>query len=277
MYDFDEIRKRFPSAQGLSENQIVERLAQKSGVPYEQVAAKFGITKDTSSGFFGGAQDVVIEAANAAAGLVGSASEFISPGNRLSRGIRENIIEPGEARQTVPTQLAKRNLARGLESSEIGPQARAVYEYVTENPLLAFGQAAGGFAPVGLPIRGVQAAATGLGLGAAGARRAGLTTGSAISGAAAGGEAGGSAYELVMNTPREVLLAHPQARALIEAGVTDEAAIYEELATRAARRASVVPAAVGAVAGVVGAESALVSPVRGIRGVGRKVGGEFLT
>jgi hypothetical protein len=277
MYDFDEIRKRFPSAQGLSENQIVERLAQKSGVPYEQVAAQFGITKDTSSGFFGGAQDVVIEAANAAAGLVGSASEFISPGNRLSRGIRENIIEPGEARQTVPTQLAKRNLARGLESSEIGPQARAVYEYVTENPLLAFGQAAGGFAPVGLPIRGAQAAATGLGLGAAGARRAGLTTGSAISGAAAGGEAGGSAYELVMNTPREVLLAHPQAQALIASGITDEAAIYEELATRAARRASVVPAAVGAVAGVVGAESALVSPVRGIRGVGRKVGGEFLT
>ena len=277
MYDFDEIRKRFPSAQGLSENQIVERLAQRSGLPYEQVAAQFGITKDTSSGFFGGAQDVVIEAANAAAGLVGSASEFVSPGNRLSRGIRENIIEPGEARQTVPTQLAKRNLARGLESSELGPQARAVYEYVTENPLLAFGQAAGGFAPVGLPIRGAQAAATGLGLGAAGARRAGLTTGSAISGAAAGGEAGGSAYELVMNTPREVLLAHPQAQALIASGITDEAAIYEELATRAARRASIVPAAVGAVAGVVGAESALVSPVRGIRGVGRKVGGEFVT
>ena len=277
MYNFDEIRKRFPSAQGLSENQIVERLAQRSGLPYEQVAAQFGITKDTSSGFFGGAQDVVIEAANAAAGLVGSASEFVSPGNRLSRGIRENIIEPGEARQTVPTQLAKRNLARGLESSELGPQARAVYEYVTENPMLAFGQAAGGFAPVGLPIRGAQAAATGLGLGAAGARRAGLTTGSAISGAAAGGEAGGSAYELVMNTPREVLLAHPQAQALIASGVTDEAAIYEELATRAARRASIVPAVVGAVAGTVGAESALVSPVRGIRGVGRKVGGEFVT
>lgn len=277
MYNFDEIRKRFPSAQGLSENQIVERLAQNSGVPYEQVAAQFGITKDTSSGFFGGAQDVVIEAANAAAGLVGSASEFVSPGNRFNRAIQENIIEPGRARQTVPTQLAKQNLARGLETSEFGPQARAVYDYVTENPMLALGQAAGSFGPIGIPIRGTQAAATALGLSAAGARRAGLTTGSAISGAAAGGEAGGSAYELVMNTPREVLLAHPQAQALIEAGVTDEAAIYEELATRAARRASIVPAAVGAVAGVVGAESALVSPVRGIRGVGRKVGGEFLT
>jgi hypothetical protein len=277
MYDFDEIRKRFPSAQGLSENQIVERLAQNSGVPYEQVAAQFGITKDTSSGFFGGAQDVVIEAANAAAGLVGSASEFVSPGNRLSRGIRENIIEPGEARQTVPTQLAKRNLSRGLETSEFGPQARAVYDYVTENPLLALGQAAGGFAPVGLPIRGAQAAATGLGLGTRGAARTGLATGSVVSGAAAGGEAGGSAYELVMNTPREVLLAHPQAQALIESGVTDEAAIYEELATRAARRASIVPAALGAVAGAVGAESALVSPVRGARGVAKKTLTEFGT
>ena len=277
MYNFDEIRKRFPSAQGLSENQIVERLAQNSGVPYEQVAAQFGITKDTSSGFFGGAQDVVIEAANAAAGLVGSASEFVSPGNRFNRAIQENIIEPGVARQTVPTQLAKRNLARGLESSEFGPQARAVYDYVTENPMLTLSQAAGSFGPVGIPIRGTQAAATALGLGAAGARRAGLTTGSVISGAAAGGDAAGSAYELVMNTPREVLLAHPQAQELINSGVTDEAAIYEELATRAARRASVVPAAVGAVAGAVGAESALVSPVRGIRGVGRKVGGEFVT
>jgi hypothetical protein len=277
MYDFDEIRKRFPSAQGLSENQIVERLAQNSGVPYEQVAAQFGITKDTSSGFFGGTQDLVIEAANAAAGLVGSATEFVSPGNRFSRGIRENFIEPGEARQTVPTQLAKRNLARGLESSEFGPQARAVYDYVTENPLLTLAQAGGGFAPVGLPIRGVQAAATGLGLGTRGAARAGLATGSVISGAAAGGEAGGSAYELVMNTPREVLLAHPQAQALIEAGVTDEAAIYEELATRAARRASIVPAAFGAVAGAVGAESALVSPVRGARGVAKKTLTEFGT
>ena len=277
MYDFDEIRKRFPSAQGLSENQIVERLAQRSGLPYEQVAAQFGITKDTSSGFFGGAQDVVIEAANAAAGLVGSASEFVSPGNRFSRAIQENIIEPGRARQTVPTQLAKQNLARGLESSELGPQARAVYEYVTENPMLALGQAAGSFAPIGLPVRGAQMAATGLGLGAKGAARTGLATGSVVSGAAAGGDAASSAYELVMNTPREVLLAHPQAQALIQSGVTDEAAIYEELATRAARRASVVPAAIGAVSGVVGAESALVSPVRGIRGVGRKVGGEFVT
>jgi len=277
MYNFDEIRKRFPSAQGLSENQIVERLAQNSGVPYVQGAAQFGIPEDTSSGFFGGAQDVVIEAANAAAGLVGSASEFVSPGNRFNRAIQENIIEPGVARQTVPTQLAKRNLARGLESSEFGPQARAVYDYVTENPLLTLGQAAGSFGPIGIPIRGTQAAATALGLGAAGARRAGLTTGSVISGAAAGGDAAGSAYELVMKTPREVLLAHPQAQALIESGVTDEAAIYEELATRAARRASIVPAAIGAVSGVVGAESALVSPVRGMRGVGRKVGGEFFT
>jgi hypothetical protein len=154
MQSLDEIRQKFAGARDLSDNQIIERLAQKSGVPYENVAARFGFTKDTSSGFFGGAQDVVIEAANAAAGLVGSASEFISPGNRLSRGIRENIIQPGEARQTVPTQLAKRNLARGLESSEIGPQARAVYDYVTENPLLAFGQAAGGFAPRSCDIRG---------------------------------------------------------------------------------------------------------------------------
>lgn len=277
MATLDQIRQKFPSARDLSDNEIIARLSDNTGVPYEQVAQRFGFTKDTSSGFFGGAQDVVIEAANAAAGLVGSVGEFISPGNRVSRAIQENIIEPGEARQTVPTQLAKRALSRGLESSELGPQARAVYDYVTENPLLAAGQALGSFAPIGLPVRGAQVAARGLGLGTQGAARAGLGTGAVVSGAAGGGDAAGSAYDLVMRTPREVLLAHPQAQELINAGVTDEAAIYEELATRAARRASVVPAVVGAVAGTVGAERLLTGPARGLRSATMQVGGEALT
>lgn len=272
MATLDQIRQQFPSARDLSDNEIISKLSERSGLPYERVAAQFGITKDTSSGFFGGAQDVVIEAANAAAGLVGSAGEFISPGNRVSAAIRENIIEPGEARQTVPTQLAKRALARGLESSEFVPQASAVYQYVTENPLLAAGQALGSFAPIGLPVRGATMAARGLGLGERAAARAGLGTGAAVSGAAGGGDAANAAYELVMNTPREVLLSHPQAQELINAGVTDETAIYEELATRAARRASVAPALIGAVAGATGAERLIAAPVQGARRAAVQVG-----
>lgn len=272
MATLDQIRQQFPSARGLSDNEIIDRLSQRSGLPYERVAAQFGITKDTSSGFFGGAQDVAIEAANAAAGLVGSVGEFVAPGNRFSAGIRENIIEPGEARQTVPTQLAKRALSRGLESSEFGPQASAVYQYVTENPLLAAGQALGSFAGVGLPVRGATLVARGVGLGQQAAARAGLGTGAVVSGAAGGGDAAGAAYELVMQTPREVLLSHPQAQELINAGVTDEAAIYEELATRAARRASVAPAALGALAGATGAERLIAAPVRGARRAAMQVG-----
>lgn len=277
MATFEQIRNRFPSARNLSDNEIVAKLSNLTQLPYEDIAGRFGYTEKTSTGFFGGANDLAIEAANAAAGLVGGVGEFVSPGNRFSQAIQENIIERGEAKQSIPTALAKRNLRRGLESSELGPQASAVYEYVTENPALAAAQAVGSFGPIGMAGRGAQLGSAALGLGTKAAGRVGLGTTAGLSGAAAGGDAAGDAYDLVMNTPRNVLLAHPQAQALIDSGVTDERQIYEELATRAARRASVVPAIIGAVSGATGAESALLRGVTGgARGVAKKVGTEAL-
>lgn len=277
MATFDQIRSRFPSARNLSDNEIVAKLSDLTQLPYEDVAKRFGYTEKTSTGFLGGANDVAIEAANAAAGLVSGIGEFVSPGNRLSQAIQENIIQRGEANQSIPTTLAKRALQRGLSSSELGTQAGAVYDYVTENPLLVAGQAVGSFGPLGVAGRAAQAGSTALGLGAKAAGRVGLGTTAGVSGAAAGGDAAGDAYDLVMNTPRNVLLAHPQAQALIDSGVTDERQIYEELATRAARRASVAPAIIGAVSGATGAESALLRGVTGgARGVAKKVATETL-
>lgn len=274
MATFDQIRSRFPSARGLSDNEIVDKLSRITQLPYEDVAQRFGFTEKTSTGFLGGVNDLIIEAGNAAAGIASGVGEFVAPGNRFSRGIQENIIEPGEAKQSIPTALAKRALQRGMSSSEFGPQATAVYDYVTENPGLAAAQAVGSFGPIGLVGKGVQATSLALGLGAKGAGRLGLGSTAAVSGAAAGGDAGGDAYKLVMDTPREVLLSHPQAQALIEAGVTDEKQIYEELATRAARRASVVPAIIGTVAGATGAEKALLGGTRGLRGVVKSTAAE---
>lgn len=277
MATFDQIRSRFPSARGLSDNEIVEKLSGITKLPYEDVAQRFGYTEKTPTSFFGGANDLAIEAANSAAGMVSGIGEFVSPGNRFSKGIQENIIAPGEAKQTIPTALAKRALQRGMSTSEIGPQAGAVYDYITDNPGLAAAQAVGSFGPIGLAGKGVQAGSLAAGLGAKAAGRVGLGATAAVSGAAAGGDAGGDAYKLVMDTPREVLLAHPQAQALVEAGVTDVGQIYEELATRAARRASVVPAIIGAVSGATGAESALLRGVAGgAKGVVKKVGAEAL-
>jgi hypothetical protein len=277
MATFDQIRSKFPSARGLSDNEIVEKLSGITKLPYEDVAQRFGYTEKTPTSFFGGANDLAIEAANSAAGMVSGIGEFVSPGNRFSKGIQENIIAPGEAKQTIPTALAKRALQRGMSTSEIGPQAGAVYDYITENPGLAAAQAVGSFGPIGLVGKGVQAGSLAAGLGAKAAGRVGLGATATVSGAAAGGDAGGDAYKLVMDTPREVLLAHPQAQALIESGVTDVGQIYEELATRAARRASVVPAIIGAVSGATGAESALLRGVAGgALGVAKKVGAEAL-
>ncbi len=276
MATFDQIRSKFPSARGLSDNQIVEKLSGITKLPYEDVAKEFGYTEKTSSGFFGGANDLAIEAANSAAGLVSGIGNFISPGNRFSQGIEENLIKPGEAKQSIPTALAKRALQRGMSTSEFGPQASAVYDYITENPGLAAAQAAGSFGPIGLFGKGVQAGSMALGLSSKAAGRTGLGATAAMSGAAAGGDAGGDAYKLVMDTPREILLAHPQAQALIESGVTDVGQIYEELATRAARRASVVPAVIGAISGATGAEKALLGGTRGFRGVAKSTGAEAL-
>lgn len=276
MATFEQIRSRFPSARGLSDNQIVEKLSGITKLPYEDIARQFGYTEKTSSGFFGGANDLAIEAANSAAGLVSGIGNFVSPGNRFSQGIEENLIKPGEAKQSIPTALAKRALQRGMSTSEFGPQASSVYEYITENPGLAAAQAAGSFGPIGLFGKGVQAGSMALGLSAKAAGRTGLGATAAMSGAAAGGDAGGDAYQLVMNTPREILLAHPQAQELLESGVTDVNQIYEELATRAARRASVVPAIIGAVSGATGAEKALLGGTRGFRGVAKSTGAEAL-
>lgn len=276
MATFEQIRSKFPSARGLSDNEIVDKLSSLTKLPYEDVAQRFGFTEKTSTGFLGGANDLVIEAGNAAAGLVSGVGEFVSPGNRFSRAIQQNIIDPGEAKQSIPTALAKRALQRGMSTSELGPQASAVYDYITENPGLAAAQAVGSFGPIGLAGKATQAGSLAVGLGSKAAGRVGLGATAAISGAAAGGDAGGDAYKLVMDTPREVLLAHPQAQALVEAGVTDVGQIYEELATRAARRASVVPAVIGAVSGATGAEKALLGGTRGFRGVAKSTGAEAL-
>lgn len=279
MPTIDDIRQRFPSAKGLTDGQIIDKLSSLTGTPYEEVAGRMGFYEDTPRGVLGATNDYAIEAANSAAGLVSSVGNMVSPGNRASQFIQDRFIKPGEARQSVPVQLAKRKLGRALNTDEIGPQVSGVVDYVTENPMLAASQAVGSFAPLGIGIKGAQYGAKALGALEKGAQTTGLVTGSLLSGAASGGDAGGSAYDLVKETPWEVLSRHPQATALLQQGKS-EAEVYETLATFAARRASVVPALIGGVAGATGAEKALVGGVRGLRGVAsttvKEFGGEFL-
>lgn len=181
------------------------------------------------------ANDYVIEGANAAAGGVSSAANFLVPGNKVSSYIDENIIKAGEAKQSDVVKDAKRKLSEGLAGAT-GPMQElgAVGEYIVENPLLAASQAAGSFALPAGAVKGMTKLATLGGAGAGAASTAGRVGGVAAGAAMAGGDAAGTAYELSK-----------------KAGATDEQA------EAAGRQASVIPALVGGVTGAFGAEKLL--------------------
>lgn len=54
--------------------------------------------------------DTAIEVANAAAGGVSAAANFVKPGNAVSKWIDKNIIEAGEAKQSDVVKAEKQRL-----------------------------------------------------------------------------------------------------------------------------------------------------------------------
>ena len=188
-----------------------------------------------SRGLLAVANDTVIEAANAAAGGLSSAANFIKPGNAVSGWIDKNIIQAGEESQSDVVKASKKKFRDEVASADgVAGELGAVGGYIVENPLLAAAQAAGSFVGPGAAVKGAGMAARAAGLGAKGIERAGRAGGVAAGAAMAGGDAAGTAYDLA-----------------IKAGAT------EEEATAAARQASVIPALVGGVGGAFGAESLL--------------------
>ena len=188
-----------------------------------------------SRGLLAVANDTVIEAANAAAGGLSSAANFIKPGNAVSGWIDKNIIQAGEESQSDVVKASKKKFREGVEKADgVMGELGAVGSYIAENPLLAAAQAAGSFVGPGAAVKGAGLAARTAGLGAKGIERAGRAGGVAAGAAMAGGDAAGTAYDLA-----------------IKAGAT------EEEATAAARQASVIPALVGGAGGAFGAEKLL--------------------
>lgn len=186
------------------------------------------------------ANDTVIEAANAAAGGVSAAANFVRPGNAVSGWIDKNIVEAGEASQSDAVKAEKQRFRRGVANADgVMDELGAVGSYVVNNPGLAAAQAIGSFAVPGAAVKGGRTLASIAGLNAA---RGGLAAGAAAGAAMAGGDAAGTAYELAT-----------------KGGATDEQAVA------AGRQASVIPAVIGGVGGVVGAER-LVAGAKGFAG-----------
>lgn len=230
----------------------------------KEVLGEYGITEKPAPKTrnpFAVANDTVITAANAALGGVQAASDFVSPGNRLSQGI-EGLIKEGEEKQSDIVKAGRAKLNQAMESEDIGTQLKGVKEYVTQNPLQAAAMGAGSFAlPLGA-IKGVKYGSAALGLGEKLAGRLATGTGMLTSGVMAGGDAAGSAYQEVMNSPN-----------LQHLPVEER----ETMATDAARKASVVPFAIGAASGMFGAEKALATGTKSILKTGlQEFGSEAL-
>jgi hypothetical protein len=181
------------------------------------------------------ANDTVIEVANAAAGGISSAANFVKPGNAVSGWIDKNIIQAGEAKQSPVVQAEKQRFKQEVDSADgVMDELGAVGGYIVRNPVLAAAQAAGSFVVPGAAVKGAGALGRAAGLGAKGVERAAQAGGVAAGAAMAGGDAAGTAYNLAKN-----------------AGATEEEAVS------AGRGASVIPAVVGGVSGAFGAERLL--------------------
>jgi hypothetical protein len=214
------------------------------------------LKKDAPRGAFGVVNDNVIEVANAAAGGVKAVSDFISPGNRVSKAI-EGFIQSGEESQSDQVKASKLQFQAKLANAiDAGEEIGAVLDYVVDSPLLAVSQAIGSFAVPGGAVKGAGLIAGALGGGQKAVQLAGRAGGVTAGAAMGGGDAAGSAYDAVMDTPIEIISAVPEFAQLVEAGKSEDEA-KQELATKAARKAAVLPALLGGAFGAVGVEKLL--------------------
>lgn len=189
------------------------------------------------------ANDTVIEVANAAAGGVASIGNFIKPGNAASGWIDKNIIKAGEDAQSDVVKASKQKFRQEVESADgISGELGAVGKYIVQNPLLAAAQAAGSFAGPGLAVKGASGLGAMAKLAPKGIEYAGRAAGAMTGAAMAGGDAAGNAYDL-----------------------SSKAGATEDQAVSAGRNASVIPAILGGLSGIVGAEG-LIAGGKGFAG-----------
>ncbi|QNN55700.1 hypothetical protein H9K76_13785 [Diaphorobacter ruginosibacter] len=79
--------------------------------------------------------DTVIEVANAAAGGLSSAANFLLPGNSLSKFVDKNIVEDGESTQSVLIKAGKQKFRTEMENAKgVGDEVAAIGNYVVNTP-----------------------------------------------------------------------------------------------------------------------------------------------
>lgn len=200
--------------------------------------------------------DTAIAVASAAAGGVKSASDFVSPSNPFSDAV-DSLIKKGESYESDVVKAAKEKYSKDMANAKsVMDEVAITAKYIKDNPLQSAAMAVGSFAGPGLAIKGAAKASQLLNASEKVASRLGLGTGIVTNAAMSGGDAAGSAYEMVMQTPDDVLMNNEFIRSQVEGGRSLED-VKKEAATTAARRASAVPALIGGVTGAFGMERVL--------------------
>lgn len=205
----DQIKKLRPHYARLSDDQIVD-LVRESDYPdrsREEIAQALGVQVAAPAeqplperNTFGFVNDQVINAANAAAGVVKAGVDLVAPDSAASRGISE-FIQSGKEKQSDKQKALDQQLAQKLQAegdSELGKAGAYLGHMITSDPAKLVSEAAGNIGPFAAIGTVGQAAR----LGNAG--RTALTMGAA--GAVGGGSVRGSIFEKIDQTPDADLL-----------------------------------------------------------------------
>lgn len=200
------------------------------------------------------ANDLVIEFANGLVSSLKAGVDWFAPDSGVSAALGD-FVKQGQSQQSDVVKAGRDKLSAAVMAAngDVWTEVKAAAQWMAENPATAAAQMAGNLAvPLGA-VKGAAGAAKLAGAGEAAAAQVGIGTGAAFGGALAGGDAAGDAYDLVMNSPDDVVLGTAQGRRLLESGM-DPVDVKKEIARRAADNAKVIPTLVGAVTGSIGVE-----------------------
>lgn len=151
---------------------------------------------------FAYANDSVIDAANAAAGLAKAGVDLVAPGSAPSKAIGE-FIESGRESQSKWKKQTRADLGQKLASAdgELDKAGTYLKHAIVEDPLGTIAEVAGNIGPFGAVGRGLQGLST--------AARTGAMIG--LAGGLSAGEVRGNIFEKISSTPdAELQAASPE-------------------------------------------------------------------
>jgi hypothetical protein len=206
------------------------------GVSPKEVATSLGL--DPNDRTWGEAiVDTGVRALNAVVGSAGAIASAFDP--KGSEDIK-TLQGYGEEAMSLKSRIASDEFNTALSTSNLGTQAKGVWEYIKQDPVGTAAEAIGNFVIPGAAIKGVKALSMGAKLSTKAAGNVALGAGAVVGGVMSGGDAAGDAYERVFKATNDA-----------------------DKANSAARSAQVIPTFVGAGASLIGLEKYLA------KGVGR--------